>query len=108
MTGFLPAPYGFDASWARAIVERINNILRGKLNAQTTITLTANSGTTTLTDARIGLQSVIILDPKTTNANAAKYTAPYIIQSNQLSGSVLLTHVNDANLDKSFNVFIVG
>ena len=68
------------------------------------VTLDANSTTTTVTDPRIGVHSVPICMP--TTANAAAIAVPY--RSDNLTGSMTLTHASDANTDKTFKVVLVG
>ena len=66
-------PFGGDQ---RAVAEVVNNIMDGKTNNTGTVTLaTGNATTTTITDARIGIDSVILLVPK--SAAAIADTAPY-------------------------------
>jgi len=66
-------PYGGDQ---RAVAEIVNGIMNGKTNNTGTVTLATGGATsTTITDARIGSDSKIILAP----ASAAAYadTVPY-------------------------------
>ena len=56
---------------ARQCAITINNVMDGKLNSTGEITLTASSTTTTLSDARIGLNSVLLFMPQTANARTA-------------------------------------
>jgi len=66
-------PFGGDQ---RAVAEIVNGIMDGKTNNTGTVTLaTGNATTTTLTDARIGIDSVILLAPS--SAAAFADTAPY-------------------------------
>jgi hypothetical protein len=66
-------PFGGDQ---RAVAEVVNGIMDGKTNNIGTITLaTGNATTTTITDARIGIESVILLAPS--SAAAFADTAPY-------------------------------
>jgi hypothetical protein len=66
-------PFGGDQ---RAVAEIVNGIMDGKTNNIGTITLaTGNATTTTITDARIGIESVILLAPS--SAAAFADTAPY-------------------------------
>jgi hypothetical protein len=66
-------PFGGDQ---RAVAEVVNNIMDGKTNNTGSVTLaTGNATTTTLTDARIGIDSVILLVPS--SAAAFADTAPY-------------------------------
>ena len=54
-------PFGGDQ---RATAEIVNNIMDGKTNNTGSVTLaTGNATTTTITDARIGIDSVILLAP---------------------------------------------
>jgi hypothetical protein len=66
-------PFGGDQ---RAVAEIVNGIMDGKTNNTGTVTLaTGNATTTTITDARIGIDSVILLAPN--SAAAFADTAPY-------------------------------
>ena len=66
-------PFGGDQ---RAVAEIVNGIMDGKTNNIGTVTLaTGNATTTTITDARIGIESVILLAPS--SAAAFADTAPY-------------------------------
>jgi hypothetical protein len=95
-------PLGADN---RSIVERVNRLLAGKMNAVTTVTLTPGTTTTMLTDSRIGGQSFISLSPLTATA-AAAMTAVFV--STKDKGSAELTHDNTADLDRTFDVLIIG
>lgn len=89
----------------RRVAEVVNRLLAGKMNAVTTVTLTAGATSTTLTDSRIGGGSWIGLSPTTANAAGALATT-YI--SAKAKGSATITHANDANVDKTFDVLIIG
>jgi len=66
-------PFGSDQ---RGIAEVVNGIMNGKTNNTGTVTLaTGNVTTTTITDARIGIDSIILLAPN--SAAAFADTAPY-------------------------------
>ena len=66
-------PFGGDQ---RAVAEIVNGIMNGKTNNTGSVTLaTGNATTTTITDARIGIDSIILLAPK--SAAAFSDTAPY-------------------------------
>lgn len=63
-------PFGGDQ---RAVAEIVNNIMDGKTNNTGAITLaTGGASTTTITDARIGVDSVILLMP-TDDISASAY-----------------------------------
>jgi hypothetical protein len=89
----------------REISERVNRLNQGKMNAVTTLTLTANAGSTTLTDKRIGGATWIGLMPTTANAAAALATT-YV--SARGTGTATITHANDANVDKTYGVLLIG
>jgi hypothetical protein len=66
-------PFGSDQ---RGVAEVVNGIMNGKTNNTGTVTLaTGNATTTTINDARIGIDSVILLAPS--SAVAIADTAPY-------------------------------
>jgi hypothetical protein len=85
-------PFGGDQ---RAVAEIVNGIMDGKTNNTGKVTLaTGNAVTTTITDARIGIDSTILLIPSSDAAEAD--AAPYGCFSNnsdQLSPSVGATAV---------------
>jgi hypothetical protein len=100
-----------DPEHVRRIAQAINNILQGKMNSVTTVTLAANVATTTLTDARISSKSFIGFQPTTANAAAALgtlYTSSQMGGTGTVTGSVVLNHANNAQTDRTFNVLIIG
>jgi hypothetical protein len=67
-------PFGGDQ---RAVAEIVNGIMDGKTNNTGAVTLaTGGAATTTITDARIGIDSVILLMPTDDTSAAAYY--PYL------------------------------
>jgi hypothetical protein len=67
-------PFGGDQ---RAVAEIVNGIMDGKTNNTGSVTLaTGGASTTTITDARIGIDSVILLMPTDDTSAAAYY--PYL------------------------------
>lgn len=104
MSGFPTLPQGADI---RRIVEVVQRLLQGKMNATTTLTLTANAGSTTLTDARIGGSSHIGWTPLTANASA-EVGAGTIYVSARVKGSATIAHANNAQTDRDFSVLIIG
>jgi len=87
----------------REISEVTNGIMNGKTNNTGSVTLRASNTTTTITDERLGFDSIILLSPLT--ANAAAQT-PYI--STKAKGSVVITHTSVASTDLDFDYIIVG
>jgi hypothetical protein len=102
MTGY---PGLGTAPSQREIGERIGRLLQGKFNAVTTLTLTANAASTTLTDKRIGGATWIGLMPLTANAAAALATTWVSARAN---GSATITHANNAQVDKTYDVLLIG
>jgi len=85
-------PFGGDQ---RAVAEIVNGIMDGKTNNTGFVTLaTGNATTTTITDARIGIDSTILLIPSSDAAetDAAPYGC-FTNNSDQLSPSVGSTAV---------------
>jgi hypothetical protein len=89
----------------RQIARVINTILRGKLNAVGTITLTASAISTTLTDDRIGAESHIDFMPTTANAATAKAS---IFVDGRKQGEATIHHASSANTDQTFTYLVIG
>ena len=87
----------------REISEVTNGIMNGKTNNTGSVLLRASNTTTTITDERLGFDSIILLSPL--SANAAAQT-PYI--STKAKGSVIITHTSTAHTDLDFDYIIVG
>jgi len=87
----------------RAVAEVLNNSMAGKTNNTGSVTLRASNTTTTITDERLGFDSVVLLSPLTANAAAQ---SPYI--STKAKGSVVITHTSVASADLNFDYIIVG
>lgn len=85
----------------------VNRILQGKTNnfGQSTLTLTANSATTTLSDVRIGINTVILLQPTTANAAAATANVYFGTPGD---GTVTVNHANNAQTDRTFKYVVIG
>tara|TARA_R110001592_G_scaffold154546_1_gene383627 strand:- start:265 stop:576 length:312 start_codon:yes stop_codon:yes gene_type:complete len=87
---------------ARTVANVVNNILDGKVNSTGSITLTNSSATTTLSDDRIGGDSVILFMPTTSNAST---TTIYV--TGRQKGQATLNHAN-ATTTRSFEYVIFG
>jgi len=97
-----------DKEHRRQLARAIKSIISGgKINVTLDVTLTANSATTNIVDARISIQSAIIPGMAMT-ANAAAAIAAGIWVSNLNNGSATLNHNNNANTDKSIRFVIIG
>jgi len=110
----LPSPTQFSnlsevASYLRRQWDALQSMRKGKLECVTTLTLAANAATTTITDIRLSPQSVVVFDPKTVNA-ATELAAGtlYVLTANRGDGSWTVTHANNAQTDRDFQVAIIG
>jgi len=86
----------------RLISSALNNTIDGKLNSTGEITLTNSSTTTTLTDARIGGNSVILLMPTTNNAANA-----HIHFTDIGNGTATMNHGSGSST-RTFKYVIIG
>lgn len=89
----------------RLVSTSLNNTINGKLNSTGIITLTASSTTSTLTDARISGNSVILFMPTTNNGRTALNT---LYVSARGDGSATLTHASSSNTDQNLSYCIIG
>lgn len=90
----------------RTVAEVVNNLLRGKTNNTGTVTLAASSATTTTLDnALISPESVIVLMPTTANA-AAWMNDVYV--SARANGSATLTHSANTATDRTYAFAVIG
>jgi hypothetical protein len=101
----VPENLSNEVEHRRQLARLSNNLLQGKLNTVIQVTLTANSATTTVTDARIGAYTGLFFSPLTADA-ASALSGLYV--SSQVNGSATLTHANNAQTDRTFNVLLIG
>jgi hypothetical protein len=97
--------YGNFEQFIIACVDVVNNILKGKLNNTGQFTVTANATTTTITDSRIGANSVICVMPTTATA-ATELATLYF--GTFAEGSCVANHSNDAATDRVFKYTVTG
>lgn len=109
MSGFPGVPnYLADhPEWMKRVARVVNNLLIGKLNVTSLVTLDANVTSTTITDPRIGVETGIILIPTTLNAAGALATT-YIEETNRINGEVVVSHANTATTDRVFRAVYLG
>lgn len=112
--GYLPPPpdSGSDDAgrvrmFARQISAVVREIMQGKMNVTATLTLTANTTTTILTDSRLRAAGNLLLLPLTANAAAALGTT-YVLTGGMNDGAWTFTHANAATTDRTFRVSIIG
>ena len=102
---FLPDP----VEWIRRAVVPLQGFTTGKMNNGGLVTLAASPATTTtLTDARIGFETNIILVPTTASAATELGNGTlYIAESGRVNGSVVITHA-DGGADRTFRFSLNG
>lgn len=97
--------------WCRQISLAAYKTIEGKLDNQGTVTLTENSATTTVTEAkgRIGQDTVILFMPTTANA-ATEFGAGtmYVSSRSVANNTFTITHVNNAQNDRTFKYVLFG
>lgn len=89
----------------RAAIQAINQLIVGRSNAVSEVTLTAGATTTTITGDTINANARPFLFPKTANAAAALATTYAVTTA---AGTVTITHANNAQTDRTFHVLIIG
>ena len=89
----------------RLVSGALNNTIDGKVNSTGSVTLTASATLTTLTDARIGINSIILFMPTTANASTA---IADLYVSARADGSATLTHASSGNTDQTFGYTVFG
>jgi hypothetical protein len=97
------------SSYMRRIWDAMQPLRKGKTENVTELTLTANVATTVLNYKGLSPQSVIVFDPKTANA-AAELAAGtmYVLTANRANDQWTVTHANNAQADRSFQVAVIG
>ena len=91
------------------ISQSVNQVLTGKTNNVLDVTLTASAASTTITDARIGVNTALIFTPATANASAEIGAGTiYVVTTSRVNGSVAVTHANNSQTDRTFKVVLVG
>ncbi len=89
----------------KRLTDAVNLLSDGRSNAVGSLTLTAATTTTEITDRRVGIDSHIGLSPTTANAAAALATT-YV--SEVTAEAFTLTHANNAQTDRTFDYTITG
>lgn len=105
-----PTPRLWYADWKQGLYEiaiAVQRVMRGETNNAGSATLAANVATTTVTDARVGANTKIVMMPTTANA-AAEIGAGTIYVSSKADGSFVLTHANNAQADRAFDYILAG
>jgi len=90
----------------RILAEAVNNLLEGKFNSVGTVTLAVSATTTTLTDRRIGPNSVILFTP--TSASARSEGVPWVSAKATTEHTCVLNHTSNSATDLTFDYAIFG
>lgn len=104
MTNIVKEQYSNISFWQKNVTSAINNILNGKVNSISTLTLTASATSTTINDLRCTASSVVYLMPTTASARTA-LNGSYITVTKQ---SFTVSHSSYADTDMDFNYAILG
>ena len=91
---------------SRQLAQASIGLLFGRSNNVLDVTVTVNAGATTVTDDRIGVNTVAICIPTSVKAEAAAII-PYRDISAPVNGSMSLIHTNNAH-SKIYKVILVG
>jgi hypothetical protein len=111
MSGRVQLTLANEPEHRRQLAVAINNLLEGKINSTGAVTLTANVANTTVTDYRVGVESVILFMPLTANAATELYGATmYVTAANvtPLTNQFVITHANNAQADRAFRYIVIG
>lgn len=91
----------------RKFAAAIQGLAAGRSNATGTFTLTANTTTTNVPAPNCAIGSVVLFDPQTANAAAAKATS-YVKVADTSNGSFIVTHASTTTTDRTFGFIAVG
>lgn len=96
-------------SYVRRLWDSLHALRLGKMECVDTITLTINVATTTYNRVGLSPQTVMSFDPKTANA-AAELAAGtmYVLTANRSNDSWVITHANNAQADRTFQISCIG
>lgn len=107
----LPSRWYNKDEFFRKVIDAVNNLIDGKVESNSEITLTANQASTVVTDYRVGKDSVILFMPLTANAATELYGATMYVASANIdprSNQFTITHANNAQPDRTFRYVILG
>ncbi len=93
-----------EAVHRRQLARAVNQAMTGHTNTTLFVTLTVSAASTTITDARISLQTCVSLMPQTANAAAALATT----YTTCAKGVATINHANNTQADRTFTVAIQG
>lgn len=96
--------------WGRGVANVVNGIMLGKTNNTGELTLTANVGSTTITVAsgKVSLGTKVFLSPTTANAATEYGAGTWRYSVDPDNNQFTITHVNNAQTDRTFGYILVG
>lgn len=83
----------------------INQLIQGRSNAVTTVTLRPGFTTTIVNSDTININAGVFLFPRTANAASALATTYAQVTA---AGVATITHANAATADRTFSMLIIG
>lgn len=89
----------------RFVAEQFRNVNNARLDWVGDLTLRNGQTTTTYSDTRVTLNSVMVWQPVTAHAAASMNN---LYMSAIQSGQIILTHSNTADTDKTYRFVIIG
>ena len=101
----VPLIQGDDKEQLRRLVGAVNLVLQGKLNATAELTLKKDAVSTTVSDVRCGVASVI-LPMATTPSGSSALDQWYVSTRND--GSFVMSHVSTSTSDATLTYAIFG
>lgn len=104
MTAYVP---GLDESDLKKIILSLQQLAAGRSNAVGTVTLTASTTTTTVTDNNCAEGSTPVLVPTTANASAERGNGTIYISA-VANKSFTITHASNTQTDRTFKYAILG
>ena len=106
MTAFVP---GVTETDLKKLILSLQQLAAGRSNAVGTVTLMPSAALTAVTDPNCAAGSVIDLMPTTANASAEQGAGTiYIPTATILNGSFVITHANNAQVDRIYRYAIRG
>lgn len=94
-----------DPSWGRLISNVVNNAMSGKLNNTGSVTLVNGGVSTTVSDARCGPDSVILL--MATSATGAVALDQWSVQT-RTDGAFTISHISTSTANATASYAIIG
>jgi hypothetical protein len=104
VTAYVPGTLETDP---KKIIMSLQQLAAGRSNATSSVTLTANTTTTTVTPINCAAGSAVFLFPTTANA-ATEWGNGTIYVSAVAKQSFTLTHANNAQIDRTFFYVCLG